>query len=198
MDSIPTPSQTVGPFFHLGCTDTHSVKCIAGPDAKGEHIRLICRVLDGDGLPVDDAMIEIWQADSEGKYQDRNQDRNEAQADQYCSGFGRMPTDAKGICIFETIKPGRVLGLDGKLQAPHLNVSVFARGVLTRLATRIYFADDPSNRECPILALVPEERRATLMARLDSSDADSSDPKIGNWYFDVRLCGKDETVYFDV
>jgi protocatechuate 3,4-dioxygenase alpha subunit len=189
-DPIPTPSQTVGPYYHLGCTNSHAVGCIAGPDAKGERVRLICCVLDGDGCPVDDAMIEIWQADSEGNYIIPTDGKGSA-ADPNCAGFGRMATDANGTCFFETVKPGRVPGNDGKLQAPHFSVSVFARGVLKRLATRIYFADDPANRECPILALVPEERRASLLAHPDPGNA-------GEWHFDVHLCGVDETVFFDV
>jgi len=166
------------------------VACIAGPDAKGERVRLICRVVDGDGAPVDDAMIEIWQADADGRYNHPADSRAQGR-DPACNGFGRLATDAGGICVFDTIKPGRAAGNSGTLQAPHFNVSVFARGVLQRLATRIYFADDPANNIDPILALVPEERRSTLMAL--------SDPRHpGAWYFDVRLCGKDETVFFDV
>ena len=189
-DLTPTPSQTVGPYFHLGCTTTHSVACIAGPDAKGERVRLICRVVDGDGTPVDDAMIEIWQADADGRYNHPADSRAQGR-DPACNGFGRLATDAGGICVFDTIKPGRAAGNSGTLQAPHFNVSVFARGVLKRLATRIYFANDPANNIDPILALVPEERRSTLMAL--------SDPRHpGAWHFDVRLCGKDETVFFDV
>jgi len=189
-DLTPTPSQTVGPYFHLGCTTTHSVACIAGPEAKGERIRLICRVLDGDGAAVDDAMIEIWQADSEGRYNHPADSRAKGR-DPACNGFGRLATDAAGTCVFSTIKPGRAPGNNDTLQAPHFNVSVFARGVLKRLATRIYFANDPANNMDPILALVPEERRSTLMA--------FSDPhRPGDWHFDVRLCGKDETVFFDV
>jgi len=190
MDLTPTPSQTVGPYFHLGCTNNHAVSCIAGPQAKGERVRLICRVFDGHGVPVDDAMIEIWQADSEGNYNTATGALGKG-ADPDCAGFGRMATDANGKCFFETIKPGRVPGINGRSQAPHFNVSVFARGILKRLATRIYFADDPANQECPILALVPEERRATLLARPDRGNP-------GDWLFEVHLCGKDETVFFDV
>jgi protocatechuate 3,4-dioxygenase alpha subunit len=189
-DLIPTPAQTAGPYFHLGCTTTHSVACIAGPDAKGDRVRLICGVLDGKGAALDDAMIEIWQADSDGTY-NHPADAHASARDPACNGFGRLATDAAGICIFDTIKPGRVAGNGGTLQAPHFNVSVFARGVLKRLATRIYFAGNPANGEDPILALVPEERRSTLMA--------VSDPRHpADWHFDVRLCGKDETVFFDV
>jgi protocatechuate 3,4-dioxygenase alpha subunit len=189
-DLTPTPSQTVGPYFHLGCTDTHAVSCIAGTNAKGERVRLTCRVFDGDGTPVDDAMIEIWQADSEGRYS-YPADRDTNGTDPHWTGFGRLATDANGFCIFETIKPGRVPADAERLQAPHLNVSVFARGVLKRLVTRIYFADEPANGECPVLNLVPAERRSTLMARPDIHNP-------GNWFFAIHLCGKDETVFFDV
>lgn len=189
-DQAPSPSQTVGPYFHLGCTATQSVSCLAGPKAKGERVRLICRVLDGDGVPVNDSMIEIWQADSEGKYHHPDDPREKA-VDPDCPGFGRLATDEHGISVFETIKPGRVPGNNGSLQAPHLNVSVFARGIMKRLATRIYFAEDRANPEDPILALVPEERRTTLMAKPDPH-------KDGAWRFDIHLCGEDETVFFDV
>ena len=190
MDLTPTASQTVGPFFHLGCTETHSVRRLAGPDAKGERVRLTCRVFDGEGVPIPDAMIEIWQADSQGRY-NHPADPRASGRDPHCSGYGRLATDKDGQCLFETIKPGRVPGDGGALQAPHLNISVFARGVLKRLATRIYFEGDPANVECPVLALVPEERRGTLMAQPDAHSP-------GNWRFDIHLCGAHETVFFDV
>ena len=185
MDLTPTPSQTAGPFLHLGCTQDHSVPCIAGQQAKGEHLQLVCRVIDGDGKPVPDAMIEIWQADADGNY-----GNSDAASDPHCGGFGRMPTDEQGSCRFETIKPGRVSSATG-MQAPHLNVSVFARGILNRLATRIYFAGGFTNGECPILALVPEDRRHTLLAHPSGEQA-------REWHFDIRLCGENETVFFDV
>lgn len=134
-----------------------------------------------------DAMLEIWQADADGKYKGLDAS---AVADPHCGGFGRMPTDERGECNFETIKPGRVAGECG-MQAPHLNVSIFARGILQRLATRIYFEGDAANGECPVLALVPEKRRRTLLARRDPDHA-------GVWRFDIRLSGTDETVFFDV
>ncbi|HEY1677513.1 MAG TPA: protocatechuate 3,4-dioxygenase subunit alpha [Candidatus Sulfotelmatobacter sp.] len=190
MDLIPTPSQTVGPFFHLGCTETHSVSCLAGPDAKGERLRLACRIFDGEGLPIPDAMIEIWQADSEGRY-NHPADPRAKDCDPHCSGYGRLATDRDGSCTFETIRPGRVPAGDGALQAPHLNISVFARGVLKRLATRMYFAGDPANNACPSFALVPEARRETLMAHPDPDTA-------GNWQFEIHLSGANETVFFDV
>jgi protocatechuate 3,4-dioxygenase alpha subunit len=188
MELVPTPSQTVGPFFHFGLTtDRHRVRCIAGPRAKGEQVLLFCRVTDGDGLPVTDAMIEIWQADSEGRYHSSSI----AEADPECFGFGRMATGDDGCCEFETIRPGCVPGRGNTRQAPHLSVAVFARGILKQLFTRIYFAGHPANQDDPVLALVPEERRATLMARSDPA-------RPAHWHFDVRLQGEQETVFFDV
>jgi protocatechuate 3,4-dioxygenase, alpha subunit len=190
MDLPPTPSQTVGPFFHLGCTDNASCGTLVTVEAKGERIRMICRVFDGDGVPVPDAMLEIWQANSNGRY-NHPDDTQEKALDPSFSGFGRLASDANGVCVFETIKPGRVPWNNGAMQAPHINVSVFARGVLRRLATRIYFVGDPANAEDPVLALVPSERRATLLTRNSADDP-------SNWRFDIHLCGEHETVFFDV
>ena len=160
MDLTPTPSQTSGPFLHVGLTDTRSASCVAGEGAKGERMWLTFRLFDGDGSPVPDAMIELWQADSEGNYKDGGPGGE-------FSGFGRLATTEDGSCTFETIRPGRVPGPGNTLQAPHINVSVFSRGLLKRLSTRVYFADDPANSEDPVLALVPEDRRATLLAHPD-------------------------------
>ena len=185
-DLVPTPSQTAGPFFHLGMSAGRPSHCLAGPEAQGERVRITCRVFDGDGMGVRDAALEIWQADAEGKY-----GAPEKPSDPAFHGFGRAATGEDGSCIFETIKPGRAPGNGGALQAPHLNVSIFARGLLCRLATRIYFAGDPANLEDPVLALVPQERRQTLMARLDPAQP-------GRWFIDIHLCGDKETVFFDV
>lgn len=190
MDLTPTPSQTVGPFFHLGCTENASCGTLVTDATKGERIRLTCRVLDGDGVPIPDAMLEVWQANAEGRY-NHPEDTQQKALDPAFRGFGRLASDANGICVFETIKPGRMPGNDGTMQSPHVNVSVFARGVLKRLPTRIYFAGDPANAEDPILDLVPADRRATLLAR---NAADSP----GDWRFEIRLCGQNETVFFDV
>jgi protocatechuate 3,4-dioxygenase alpha subunit len=189
-DLIPTPSQTVGPYFHLGLTQTRSVGKVAGEGVKGERVNLICRVFDGDGLPLPDAMIELWQADADGKY-NHPEDMWEQSPAITFRGFGRMPTTADGSCVFETIKPGQVAGLNGKPQAPHINISIFARGLLKHLPTRIYFEGDPANVTDAVLALVPEERRGTLMAQLDPATP-------GTWRFDIHLCGDHETVFFDV
>ncbi len=191
MSIIPTPSQTVGPFFAFGLTAFKgAVPRIAGPEAKGERVLLVCRVLDGDDVPVPDAMIEIWQADADGKYNHPEDSRHEV-CDRGCSGFGRMGTNEDGLCEFETIKPGRVPGPNDVMQAPHLNVAVFARGMLKQLYTRMYFAGSPANVEDPVLALVPAERRGTLMAGRDPA-------RLNRWNFDIRLQGERETVFFDV
>ncbi len=185
-----TPSQTAGPYLHIGMTNSRSRACIAGPDARGEHIHLECRVLDGDGTPITDAMIEIWQANAEGKYC-HPEDTQKKADDPACLGFGRLATDEKGSCVFETVVPGQVPGPDGNWQAPHMNVSIFARGLLKQLTTRIYFANHPANHEDAILTLVPEERRETLMAARDPS-------RPGWWVFTIQLCSDKETVFFDI
>jgi protocatechuate 3,4-dioxygenase alpha subunit len=187
MDLTPTPSQTAGPFLHLGLTDTQSVSCLVGQSAKGERVWLTLRVLDGEGRAVPDAMIELWQADSEGDYPHRG----DAHIGKTFCGFGRLPTAEEGSCTFETIRPGRVPGPGDTRQAPHINVSIFARGLLKRLSTRVYFAGDLANAQDPILALVPEIRRATLLAQPDPS-------RSGGWTLDICLRGDRETVFFDV
>jgi protocatechuate 3,4-dioxygenase alpha subunit len=187
MDLTPTPSQTAGPYLHLGLTDRRSIRCLAGEEAKGERVWLKFRVLDGDGATVPDAMIELWQADSEGNY------RHDASTsvDPSFHGFGRLATAEDGSCTFETIRPGRVPGPDERPQAPHINVSILGRGLLKRLSTRVYFAGAPANAQDPVLALVPESRRGTLLAQPDPGRA-------GGWTFEVRLRGEGETVFFDV
>ncbi|MDE3109136.1 MAG: protocatechuate 3,4-dioxygenase subunit alpha [Acidobacteriota bacterium] len=167
---------------------------IAAPGASGERVKLICTIFDRDGVRIDDAMIEIWQANADGKY-NHSAGRQSKGVDAAVLGFGRVSSNSEGICVFETIKPGRVPGRDGGLQAPHLEVSVFARGVLKRLATRIYFAGEPANEEDPVLALVPKARRNTLMAEPVAS---STGGEPGAWRFDVHLAGRRETVFFDV
>ena len=185
---VHTPSQTIGPFFHLSLTVDESAGCLAGPGAKGERIRLACRVLDGDGVPVDDALIELWQADAGGTY-DHPDDPQRGAHDRAFRGFGRLATDAQGLCVFETVRPGYVPGCNGALQAPHINVGLFARGLLKRAVTRMYFSGDPANDSDPVLELVPENRRETLMARPHAGDG-------ALWSFDIHLCGERETVFF--
>jgi len=187
MDLTPTPSQTVGPYLHLGLTDTRSISRVSGDGVEGDRLRLTFHVLDGEGVPVPDAMIELWQADSEGNYACQDGSGNDAGF----LGFGRLATAEDGSCTFETIKPGCVPGPGQTVQAPHINVSILGRGILKRLSTRLYFAEEPANAADPVLALVLENRRATLLARPDSTCP-------GNWIFDVRLRGEAETVFFDV
>lgn len=189
-DLVPTPSQTVGPYFQIGMSGAREIPRIVAPGLRGERIKLICAIFDRDGAALDDAMIEIWQADADGKY-NHPADRQQKPVDPAFLGFGRVCSNSDGICVFETIKPGRVPGRGAALQAPHLEVSVLARGVLKRLATRIYFAGDPANDEDPVLALVPKARRGTLIAQPVAGES-------GAWRFDVHLSGKRETVFFDV
>lgn len=187
---VPTPSQTVGPYFSIGLTEVNSRSCIAGPEARGERVYLTVRVFDGDELPINDCMIEIWQADASGKYHHPDGPQADA-ADPACRGFGRMGTDEDGVCTFATVRPGRVPGAGGVLQAPHLNVGVYARGMLRQFWTRVYFAGDPTNAEDPVLALVPAERRETLLAQAGPKGE-------GHWRFEVYMQGEHETVFFDV
>jgi protocatechuate 3,4-dioxygenase alpha subunit len=181
-----TPSQTIGPFFAYALTPRAyggpelATEQIAGDGVEGERIRIEGVVYDGDGVPVGDAMLEIWQADAQGRFN--------AAGNAGFTGFGRAEVTAEGAFHFDTIRPGAVAGPDGSLQAPHLSVSVFARGILVRLATRIYFSDEPANAEDPVLALVPAERRATLIAKRDDR---------GVFRFDIRLQGEGETVFFE-
>ncbi len=185
-----TPSQTIGPFFHLCLTVDETTGRMAGPGAEGERVTMICRVLDGEGAPLDDALIELWQADASGVY-DHPDDPRYEERDPAFRGFGRMATNDDGACAFETVKPGRIAEDNGALGAPHINVSVFARGLLKRAATRIYFLGDPANHEDPVLALTPVDRRDSLMARPDSAH-----PSL--WRFDIHLCGERETAFFEI
>jgi protocatechuate 3,4-dioxygenase alpha subunit len=192
-----TPSQTVGPFFKYGLTpngqyawnDAFTGDLIT-PDATGERIRVEGRVFDGEGQPVPDCMLEIWQADAQGRFADP-QDRR-ALPNAKFRGFGRVGTDANGAYAFDTIKPGSVPDPDGKPQAPHLLLAVFGRGMLRHLYTRIYFGDEKGNASDPVLALVPADRRATLIAERDAGNGNAV------YKLDLRLQGGDETVFFDV
>jgi len=185
-----TPWQTVGPYLHIGLTDTRSLGQMASDGAPGEGITLTFRVFDGDEVPLPDAMIELWQADADGRYH-HPEDAPERVSDLLFRGFGRMATHADGSCSFQTIKPGRVPGPSGLPQAPHINVSVFGRGLLKRLPTRLYFGGDPANAIDSVLLLVPEDRRATLLAQPDPN-------RQNGWQMDIHLCGPRETVFFDV
>jgi protocatechuate 3,4-dioxygenase alpha subunit len=183
-----TSSQTVGPFFIIGCAWLNRAE-IAGPGISGERVTIEGRVLDGDGKPVPDGLIEIWQANSHGKYAHVD-DRQDKPVETGFQGFGRIPTDDNGKFRFTTIKPGSVPGPDGKAQAPHLAVSVFARGLLRRLVSRIYFPDEAANAVDFVLNLVPPDRRESLIAKKTGT--------AGTLEWNVILQGSGETVFFDV
>ena len=176
---IATPSQTVGPFFHFGITTDQTLGSLAA-SAVGERLHLRVRVSDGAGMPLPDAMIEIYQADAAGEYGAPG-----------FSGFGRLATSTDGTCVFDTIRPGRVKDARGHTQAAHINVCLFARGLLRQLYTRVYFAGDPDLDADPILALVPADRRATLLAT-------PAEGTSGSWAWHIHLQGATETVFFDL
>ncbi len=186
MSLYATGNQTVGPYLHIGLTWLNASN-IAGKGVAGERVTVQGRLLDGDGAPVSDGLIEIWQANSHGRYP-HPEDRQKKPLEKGFRGFGRIPTDAKGGFRFSTIKPGRVPGPGGKQQAPHLVVSVFMRGLLKHLATRMYFPGDPANQEDHVLKLIPPARRATLVARNKGK---------GALEWNILLQGKGETVFFD-
>jgi len=185
---VATSSQTVGPFFHFALADHPTLGCLVRDDTRGERIRLTIGVFDGDGAPVPDALLELWQADADGVYV-RPEHAKDVMAPAGFCGFGRLPTGADGTCVFETIRPGPVRDAQGALQASHINVCVLARGLLRQIYTRIYFEGDPAIGSDGVLALVPEARRQTLLARPGGA---------GEWAFDVRLQGDGETVFFDL
>jgi protocatechuate 3,4-dioxygenase, alpha subunit len=194
-----TTSQTVGPFFKIGLQQLYRDN-LAGEDVSGQRVTIQGRVLDGDGNPVPDAILEIWQANAHGKYA-HPEDTQGKPLEPAFKGYGRVPTNSDGCFRFVTIKPGPVPGPDGKLQAPHLLVSIFMRGLLRRLVTRIYFPDgsgndpanEPGNAADFILNLVAPERRATLIAIPTLSPGDASALE-----WNVILQGADETVFFDL
>jgi protocatechuate 3,4-dioxygenase alpha subunit len=189
-----TPSQTVGPYFAYGLTPEQygfdqmtslGSGDMAAADTDGTRIRLEGRVFDADGAVVPDAMIEVWQADAQGRYAHPADGRG---SNAGFSGFGRFGTgtDPQSRFIFDTVKPGPI----GDGQAPHLNLVVFMRGMPLHAYTRVYFSDEAAaNAKDPVLALVPEERRGTLIAKAGAS---------GNYVFDIHLRGELETVFFDV
>jgi protocatechuate 3,4-dioxygenase, alpha subunit len=181
-------SQTVGPFFEIGFEDLYQTN-LTVPGVAGTIITVQGRILDADRLPVSDAVIEIWQANSFGKYS-HPEDEQDKPLEPGFSGFGRCPTDPDGTFIFRTVKPGSVPSSTGVPQAPHINVSIFMRGLLDRLVTRIYFLGDERNNTDEILKLIEPARRSTLFARPEISD-----PNFYVW--NVILQGPAETVFFD-
>lgn len=185
-----TPSQTVGPYFSMALARPGE-NVLAG---QGERIVIHGMVSDGDGVHVEDALLEIWQANGAGRYRHAADTRDELPLEDGFTGFGRTLTDFEtGAYRFETVKPGPVPDPEGEWQAPHISLIVQARGTLVHFHTRIYFSDEPeANAHDMVLGMVPEARRSTLIARLEDGTA----PK--TYRFDVRLQGADETVFFDV
>ncbi|MGL5168279.1 MAG: protocatechuate 3,4-dioxygenase subunit alpha [Afipia sp.] len=191
-----TPSQTVGPYFKYGLTPGRDYQWndafsndLVTPNVSGERIRIVGQVFDGDGAVIPDSMLEIWQADGQGRFADPQDTGTTPNA--AFRGFGRCGTDANGRFSFRTIKPGPVPGLGDKPQAPHILLAVFARGMTQQAITRIYFEEESANAADPILALVPADRRATLIAKREEGD-------VTTYRFNVRLQGDSETVFFDL
>jgi len=184
---VASASQTVGPFFHVGPARSDHLGRMAGADTPGEAMRLRVRVLDGDGVPVNDALVEVWQADAAGACPPQPA---AGQSPPSFSGFGRLATDDDGWCTFETVRPGAESGAEGVDQAAHVTVCLFMRGLLRHLYTRIYFAGDPALETDPLLGIVPEARRRTLLAHPGADGA--------TWEFTVRLQGDGETAFFDL
>jgi protocatechuate 3,4-dioxygenase alpha subunit len=178
-------SQTVGPFFRIGLIYSQTQSNLVNENTSGERITLTGVVLDGDGQPVPDAMIEIWQPDANGIF-NHPIDPLHQQANPHFRGFGRAENRNGGKYEFKTIKPG---GRDG--MPPHINVHVFARGMLIHAMTRLYFSDEPANADDPVLNSIEPERRHTLIATREQSDG----PPV--YRFDIRMQGKDETVFFN-
>lgn len=189
----PTASQTVGPFFHYAL-DRPDWSDLTAAGATGQKIIIEGLVTDGDGAPAADALLEIWQANAAGRYA-HPEDTQEKPIDPKFRGFGRVCTDAEGRYRFTTIRPGAVPGRGNALQAPHINVSVFARGLLKRLVTRIYFGDEPSNETDPVLGAIEDEAvRRTLVATASRGGKGQTLA----YRFDIVLQGQGETAFFDI
>ncbi len=189
-----TPGQTAGPYVHIGCVpsvaglsglakrDDPGATMIAGV-ALGERIALTGAVHDGSGAPLTDAIVELWQADANGRF------AGDPTADPHFRGWGRAAADLEtGAYRFDTVRPGPVPWPDGRMQAPHMTLWIVARGINMGLLTRVYFEGDAANAADPLLSAVPSDRAATLMARHDD----------GLWRFDVHLQGVRETVFLDI
>jgi protocatechuate 3,4-dioxygenase alpha subunit len=189
---IPTPSQTVGPFFHLGLAHPEWAD-LGADDPAAERIRIEGRVIDGDGAPVPDALIELWQANAAGRYNHPEDPQTEKPLDPRFRGFGRVATDAEGRFRVVTIKPGPIPGRGNALQAPHINIALFARGLLKHLYTRIYFADEAANAGDPLLTSIEDEAaRRSLLARRNAG------PSLALYRFDIVLQGDNETAFLDI
>jgi protocatechuate 3,4-dioxygenase alpha subunit len=193
-----TTWQTVGPFFKIGLAWLYR-EDLAGPDVSGERIEITGRVLDGDGNTVPDAVLELWQANSHGKYA-HPEDEQDKPLDAKFSGFSRIATDDQGRFRFTTIKPGQVPAPEqagntaatwAPLQAPHINVSICTRGLLRRLTTRIYFPDETANATDFALQQIDPSRRSTLIAKRSANSS-------SKFEWDIALQGANETVFFDI
>ena len=183
-----TPFSTVGPFFKLLVRDRpEGTDCLVSDATRGERLTIAGSLIAGDGAPVEDGLVEIWQADADGHYHHPGDPQSD-QADPAFTGFGRAATGSGGAFRFQTVRPGIVRGPGDQRQAPHVLVSVMARGVMSRCWTRLYFEDEPLNAADPILQLVPPERRDTLVARRIGA---------GEYEFDIVLQGERETVFFE-
>jgi protocatechuate 3,4-dioxygenase alpha subunit len=187
MTNPATASQTVGPFFSIGLSYRNG-NSLCAEDTEGAHIQISGQVLDGEGIPVPDAQLELWQADCKGRFVGIDPSFGEGASDGF-QGFARVPTDEHGAFRFHSVYPGSVAGAAGTRQAPHIVVLLSMRGLLKHLFTRIYFAGDPFNLSDPILHAVPSERRQTLLAQ-------SVENMPGHYKWDICLQGKDETVFF--
>jgi protocatechuate 3,4-dioxygenase alpha subunit len=180
-----TPSQTVGPFLHIGLPWDDGPSVV--PEGQPGAVVIAGTVRDGEGAPVPDALVETWQADPAGRFTHPDDPRGPGTGD--FRGFGRCATDADGRYWIRTVKPGPLPTPDGGTEAPHLDVTVLARGLLDRVVTRIYFPDEEAaNAADPVLSTVDESRRGTLVATATD----------GGYRFDIRLQGSGETVFFDV
>ncbi len=183
-----TPSQTIGPFFHFSLPYEEGEHLVSPEDPDA--VRIVGTIYDGEGAPVTDAMVEIWQANRAGRYAHPEDRRDELPLENDFTGFGRCSTDSEGRYEFVTVKPGVVPDPEGQPQAPHILVSIFSRGLLKRLVTRVYFPDEEdANGTDPVLSLVEDSaKRSTLIARqLDNA-----------LELDVHLQGDQQTVFFDV
>jgi protocatechuate 3,4-dioxygenase alpha subunit len=194
-NAAQTPSQTVGPYFTMRLSG-EGENVLTTPDTLGERIRIEGRVLDGDRKHIEDALIELWQADNAGRYHHPVDERDDIPLDPAFMGFGRCASDFRtGAYSFSTIKPGPVPHPDGGMQAPHVSLTIQARGMLNPTFTRVYFDDESAaNASDPVLQSVPEARRWTLIAERTAADESS----VPTYRFDIRYQGDDETVFFDV
>lgn len=181
-----SPFQTVGPFFEMFLRNRVPLAMVT-PETRGQRISIDGVLYDGAGAPIPDGLVEIWQADAEGRYAHPDDPRGTS-ADPSFYGYGWRHTGAAGDFHFDTIKPGGIAVPGAAGQAPHILVSVMGRGILTRFITRLYFDNESANARDAILQLVPEARRQTLIARTTSP---------GQYRFDIRLQGAAETVFFD-